>query len=245
MNDKYNGKRKKTHKRERDRSKFPESERKQEVMGSCSLYSYMSKFLERCSKIDRLKAEIKPLSLTPHPHNWHIQYLNEAVECFHKNLPISCIVVSSALVEACLCWEHWRRKPEEKRKTIPLNEFRHDTMGILFREFVDSDIPLDKLLDSDEKDKLGRLGKKEKEDYISTVRYVMTRNKFSHGDLFYSIYLPATLLSGHEKDWLDYGIDNWLKADLETVAYVHLLKTLRFIKGLTDFLIEKEKMRNK
>jgi hypothetical protein len=75
----------------------------------------------------------------------------------------------------------------------------------------------------------------------------LTRNKFAHGDLVHNISL-CTLISGHEKDWLDYGIDNfeeWANTSLETVAYVHLLKTLRFIKAFTDFLIDKEKMRKK
>lgn len=206
----------------------------------------MSKFLERCSKIDCLKAEIKPLSLTPSPYNWHIQYLGEAIECFHKNLPISCIVVSSALVETCLCWEKWRRKPKEQRENITSDEFRSDTLGTLFCEFVDSDVPLDKLFDADEMESLGKLGKEEKRKAITSVRYIMTRNKFAHGDLLHHIYLPATLVSGHEKDWLDYGISDlneWLEASLETVAYVHLLKTLRFIKAFTDFLIDKENLK--
>jgi len=77
----------------------------------------MSKFLERCSRIDCLKAEIKPLNLSLYPFrkNWHIQYLNEAVECFHKNLSISCIVVSSALVERTLFWQKYRFLPEHRK----------------------------------------------------------------------------------------------------------------------------------
>jgi len=208
----------------------------------------MPKFSERYSKIDCLKAEIKPLSLTPSPYNWHIQYLDEAIECLRKNLPISCIVVSSALVETCLCWEKWRRKPEEQRKHITSDEFRSDTLRTLFREFIDSNIPLDKLLDADEMKNLGELRKEEKQKAITSVRYIVIRNKFAHGDLFHHIFLPATLISGLEKDWLDYGIDNyneWLEASLETVAYVHLLKTMRFIKAFTDFLIEKENSKSK
>jgi hypothetical protein len=111
-----------------------------------------------------LKAEIKPLNLTL--FDLHIPYLNEAVECFHKELPISCIVVSSALVEVCLCWEHWRRKPEEQRKNITIDEFKHDSLGALFGEFLDSDIPLDKLLDFHEKEELRKL-ENEKNDVTS------------------------------------------------------------------------------
>jgi len=188
-----------------------------------------------------LKAETKPLHLAL--FDLHIPYINEAVECFHKKLPISCIVVSSALVEVCLCWEHWRRKPEEQRKNIPSSEFENVSLGSLFRKFLDSDIPLDKLLDFDEKEELGRLQHdKGRRDYIKNLRYVLTRNKFAHGDLVHHISL-CTLISGHGKDWSDYGIDNeeWMNASLETVAYVHLLKTLRFIKAFSDFLIDREK----
>jgi hypothetical protein len=205
----------------------------------------MSKFLERCSKIDCLKTEIKPLHLTL--FDLHIPYLNEAVECFHKELPISCIIVSSTLVEICLCWEHWRRKPEEQRRNIPNDEFKRDTLGPLFGEFLDSDISLDKLLDFDEKEELGKMENEKKLSYIKRVRYILTRNKFAHGDLVHNITL-GTLISGHEKDWLDYGIDNseeWVNASLETVAYIQLLKTLRFIKAFTDFLIETEKTKRK
>jgi hypothetical protein len=205
----------------------------------------MLKFLERCTKIDSLKDEIKPLHLTL--FDLHIPYMNEAVECFHKKLPISCIVVSSALIEICLCWEHWRRKPEEQRKNIPSDEFIHCTLTPLIKEFGISDIPLDKLLDFDEKEKLGKLENKEKRTYLgNSIRYVLTRNKFAHGDLLHHIPL-CLLISGHEKDWLDYGIndDEWSNATLETVAYVQLLKTLRFIKAFTGYLIEKEEMKNK
>jgi len=203
----------------------------------------MSKFSERGSKVDCLKAEIKPLSLTPSPYNWHIQYLDEAIECFRKNLPISCIIVSSALVETCLSWEKWRRKPEEQRIHITIREFRSGNLTTLFHEFIDSDIPLNKLLDTDELKNLGELKKEGKQKTITPVRYIMVRNKFAHGDLFHHIFLPATLISGHEKDWLDYGIDDyseWLEASLEIVAYVQLLKTMRFIKAFTDFLLENE-----
>lgn len=47
----------------------------------------------------------------------------------------------------------------------------------------------------------------------------------------------------------DYGIDSeeWNNPTFETVAYVHLSKTLRFAKAFADFIIETEKaeMKNK
>lgn len=197
----------------------------------------MTSFLERCSRIDALKSEIKPLHLTL--FDLHVPYVNEAVECFHKQLPVSCIVVSSALIEICLCWEHWRRKSEGERRNIPEEEFSNVTLGKLFREFSNSDVQIEKLLDFDEREKLKTTGKLD----IKSIRFIKTRNKFAHGDLVHHISL-CTLISGHETDWLDYGIDSfeeWANASLETVAYVQLLKTLRFMKTLTNFLIEKEK----
>jgi len=194
----------------------------------------MVSFLESCSRIDVLKNEIKPLRLAP--ANLHVPYINEATECFHKELPISCILVSSTSVEICLCWEHWRRKPEEERKTIPIDEFRNVSLEKLFREFSNYDVPIDKLLDFDEREQLKKTGKLD----TKSIRFIKTRNKFAHGDLFYHTSL-ATLISGHYEDWLDYGIngEEWANARLETVAFVQLLKTLRFMKTLTDLLIEK------
>jgi hypothetical protein len=200
----------------------------------------MASFLEKCSRIDALKSEIMPWHLTL--FNAHVPYVNEAVECFHEQLFISCIVVSSALVEICLCWEHWSQKPEEERKNIQEDEFRNVNLGNLFRKFANSNIPIDKLLDFDEREQLTKTGKVD----TKSTRFIMARNKFAHGSLVNLISL-YTLISGHEKDWLDYGIDDeeWITASLETVAYVQLLKTLRFIKAFTDYLIEKEITRNK
>jgi hypothetical protein len=196
----------------------------------------MPSFLERNSRLDVLKNEIKPLHLAL--ADLHVPYMDEAIACFNKELHISCIMVSSALVEICFCWEHWRRKPEEERKNIPIDEFRHISLEKMFREFLNSDLPIDKILDFDEREQL-KTGKLD----VKSIRFIKTRNKFAHGDLLYHIPL-CILMSGHSKDWLDYGIDSdkdWFNTSLETVAFVQLLKTLRFIKTLTDFLIEKEK----
>lgn len=194
----------------------------------------MSKFEERFSRINELNAQIKPLRLTP--FNWDVQYRYEALECFHQHLRISCIVVSSALVETCLKWEHFRRKPKEEKKEIRFDEFNRDTLSSLFKEFEDSDVPLGMLLDTEDIENL-RNGEKK----IGQVKYILTRNKFAHGDVFYQIIAPCALISGYELDWLDYGIDynGWFNADLETVAYVHLFKTLRFMKAFTDLMRKK------
>lgn len=201
----------------------------------------MSKFDEQCSRINDLNAQIKQLRLTPFSYN--IKYRNEAIKCFCEHLPISCIVVSSTLVEACLKWERFRRKPLKERKVIKLDEFgRGYTLGALFSKFIDSDVPLEKLLDADEDiELLRRMKEKERGAKIGKLRYVMIRNKYAHGDLFYQVPLPCSLISGHEQDWGEYGIDynEWVEATFETVAYVHLFKTLRFMKAFANLLIQK------
>ena len=213
----------------------------------------MSKFEERCSRINDLNAQIRALGLMPFEYDK--MYRTEATSCFHKQLPISCIVVSSSLVEACLKWEHFRRNP---KKTIQLDEFRKDTLGKLFNEFIDTDVPLDKLVDAHEdleedfkKEDFGieepsievlrKLSETNRWRKIGRIRYVKTRNRFSHGDLFYVVVGLSTLLPSTEREWSDYGIDydEWLAPSLETVAYVHLVKTLRFMKALTDLLTQR------
>lgn len=204
----------------------------------------MLRFDERCSMISDLNKQIKPLRLTP--FKWDILYRNEAVKCFHQHLPISCVVVSSALVETCLCWEHFRRKPKEERKTIELDEFRFVSLNSLFDEYIDSDIPLESLMDTDEPqftaiEDLKKRSKKERREAISRIRYVLTRNKFTHGDLFYLRVSLSNLIPFNKEELIDYGIEDkeWWNPSFETVAYVHLSKTLRFMKAFTDLLIEK------
>jgi len=110
-------------------------------------------------------------------------------------------------------------------------------MVILSYFFEDSDVPLGELLDTGDIEDL-RNGEKK----INQVKYILTRNKFAHGDVFYQIVAPCGLISGYEQDWEDYGIDDyneWSEATLETVAYVHLFKTLRFMKAFTDLMRKK------
>ena len=114
------------------------------------------------------------------PFNFHMQYLNEAVNCFHKYLSISCIVVSSASVEACLCWEQWRRR---KNKKIPIETFSRFSLDSLIDELLDTDIPFESLIDADEDlEKIRKIPDKEKrKDEVSKIKYVKTRNKLAHG----------------------------------------------------------------
>ena len=203
----------------------------------------MQKFDERCSRLTDLNKEIKPLRLTP--FNYDILYRNEAVKCFHQHLPISCVVVSSALVETCLCWEFFRRKPKKERKTIELDEFRFVTLNSLFDEYIGTEIPLESLMDADEPqfmtiEDLKKKSKKERKKALGKIRYIATRNKFTHGDLLYPLTHLSALIPYNEQELKDYYIDkkDWWNPTLEDVAFVHLSKTLRFMKAFTDLLVK-------
>jgi hypothetical protein len=215
----------------------------------------MSKFLERCSRIDKLNNQITSLKLSSAlgltQFKWDTIYRNEAIQCFRRHLPISCITVSSALVETCLLFEHIKKEKHNKKGSE--NSFgNRDQLCSLFMEFLISDVPLERLLDSDEN--IEELQNKVKE--VSQVKYILTKNIFNHGnilypathvspltplnenkfdpgDLIYPSTLFSTLLPFNRQELLAYGV----KGDeplLETVAYIHLFKTLRFMKSFTE-----------
>jgi len=200
----------------------------------------MSKSDERCSRINDLNAQIISPGLTQ--INYGTSYLNEAVQCFHKCLPISCIVVSSALVERTLFWHKIIQTHPKAGETIRYGA----NLGELFKEFVDWDILLNSLLDTDER--LDIKLKKERglaqykiKKTISNVRYVEIRNLFAHGKELL-LPMPLThLLPADSYASAEYGIDSeeWWNPTLETIAYVHLSKTLSFVKTFTDSIIPK------
>jgi len=216
----------------------------------------MSKFLERCLRIDKLNNQITSLKLSNAlgltQFKWDTIYRNEAIQCFRRHLPISCIAVSSALVETCLLLEHIKRYKPIKKGNEKNSFGNKDQLCSLFTEFLISDVPLERLLDSDED--IEELQNKVKE--ISQVKYILTKNIFTHGnvlypatqvspltplnenkfdlgDLIYPSTLFSTLLPFNRRELLAYGI----KGDeplLETVAYIHLFKTIRFMKSFTE-----------
>jgi len=200
----------------------------------------MSKFDERCSKINNLNAQIKPLGLKP--INYATQYLEEAVKCFNKRLQISCIVVSSALVERTLFWRKITLRSPEVGSSM-----RFPQLGGLFKEFVDWNILLNSLLDTDER--LDLKLKKEKvvaehkiKSIVSKVRYVETRNMFAHGKELL-LPMPLTqLLPANSYASSEYGINSreWWNPTFTTIAYVHLSKTLHFMKDFTDLLTQEK-----
>jgi hypothetical protein len=216
----------------------------------------MSSFSERCARIKRLDGQIMPLELEG--FKWDTLYRSEAIQCFERHFRISCIVISSALVETCLSWELFRKDPDEKEKNAG-KELKRDNLSCLFKEFVDSSVPLDKLLDSDEdiQDFRNNANK------ILNIKYILTANifasggiinpitrispliprdghKFDRGDLFYPSTYLTSLLPFKKEELIAYGIDDY-EPILETVAYVHLFKTLRFMKAFTDLAIHRRK----
>jgi len=208
--------------------------------------NYASDFFEWDKKIDGLKAQVKSLRLTP--FNWHIQYLDEAVKCFHQYLSISCIIVSSTLVEVSLCWEKFRFRQNPK-KIVTDEEFRRNNLNNLFDFFLDKVTPLEFLMDSDENiASLRKMEKKERIEQIRNIRYIRTRNKFVHGDLFYQAINLQSLLPTDKKELQEYNIKDWKLGgtlELRTVAYVHLFKTLRFMDAFTNWVNHEEEKGNR
>jgi len=214
----------------------------------------MSNFSGRCARIERLDGQIMPLKLEG--FKWDALYRSEAIQCFQQHFPISCIVISSALVETCLSWELFRKDSNEKEKTAA-NELKWDNLSYLFKEFVDSNVPLEKLLDSDENMRDFR----NDANTIPNIKYILTANmfacggiinpisrisplipadghKFDQGDFFYPSTYLTSLLPFKKEELIAYGID-FDEPILETVAYVHLFKTLRFMKAFTDLVIQR------
>lgn len=199
----------------------------------------MLNFSDRCSSINSLKTKIDSSRLTQ--INYGSSFLDEAVQCFLRELPISCIVVSSALVERTLCWQKMLETP----KGVKVKGL---TLGKLFKEFVNWDILQDTLLDTDER--LDLKLKKERgvtenkiNNWISKIRYVETRNLFAHGkDLLFSPMPLTQLLPVDSYAYSEYGIESeeWWNPNTTTIAYVHLSKTLYFMKAFTDFLVSKD-----
>lgn len=214
----------------------------------------MSNFSERCARLKRLDGQITSLKLEG--FKWDTLYRREAIQCFQRRFRISCIVVSSALIETCLSWELFRKAPEEKAEKAA-NEWKWGNLSYLFKEFVDSPVPLEKLLDSDEHMQDFR----NDANKIPTIKFILTANifagggiinpisrispliptdghKFDQGDLFYPSTYLTNLLPFKNEELIAYGID-FDEPILDTVAYVHLFKTLRFMKAFTDLAIRR------
>ena len=184
---------------------------------------------KRKQRIDYLRSKIeKEIPLCR-----HTQHLTEAIKCFHVDMPIACIVVSSALTERTLFWQKAKRNPTEKAGI-------KEPLGGLFGDLWDFEILQNTLLDKDEQLDL-RLKQERKrslcdiKDMIGKAKYVQTRNLFAHGKL---AMFPASfrhLLPANTFALSEYGIDQseWDNPPLTTIAYVHLSKTLGFLKAVS------------
>ena len=196
----------------------------------------MSDINERISVINDLNSEIDISGLTR--IRLSSRYLDEAVKCFSQNLTISCIVISSALIERTLFFERIRRQPQKAGETM-----RKPTLGGLFKFFIEWDLLRENLLYQIERLQLelmierGR-SKKAIDKEIFASRFVKTRNLFAHGkELLISIPL-SHLLPDNTEALSSYGIewDEFVNPSIETIAYVHLNRTLRFMRAYSDYL---------
>jgi len=196
----------------------------------------MSAFNERISMINDLNSEIDISGLTG--IRLTSRYVDEAVKCFSQNLTISCIVISSALIERTLFFERIRRQPQKAGETM-----RKPTLGGLFKFFIEWDLLRENLLSRIERENLelmierGR-SKKTIDKEIYSSRFIKTRNLFAHGkELLIPIPL-SHLLPDNKEALSSYGIewDEFFNPSIETIAYVHLIKTLRFMRAYSDYL---------
>lgn len=196
----------------------------------------MSTINERISKINTLYSKIDVTELTR--MRLSSTYLDEAVKCFTQNLTISCIVVSSALIERTLFFEKIKRQPQKAGETM-----RTPTLGGLFKLFIEWDLLHENLLFKIERLNLGLMNercrsKQTIDKEISRSRFIKTRNLFAHGkELLIPIPL-SHLLPDNREALSSYGIemDELFNPRIETIAYVHLIRTLRFMRAYSDYL---------
>lgn len=120
---------------------------------------------------------------------------------------------------------------------------RHPNLGGLFVKLIDWNILNEKLLFRIERSGLKSMKEKGRsneniENEISKLRFIKTRNLFAHGkDLLIPIPL-SHLLPEDEEALSNYGIerDEHLNPSIETISFVHLNRTLRFMKAYSEYI---------
>jgi hypothetical protein len=132
------------------------------------------------------------------PYNYWYTYFEEAVYCFLKKHYIASVLVSSATVETVLFWEYVRKKYESIKDVVVLEQTpkgklktENLTLSLLFNEFVKTEIPLTQLLEENEREffrSVQEIGDKNKRrSALGRLKFIETRNKFAHADLFGTI----------------------------------------------------------
>lgn len=196
----------------------------------------MSTFSERCERIETLRCQIKPLRTST--LGWENFYLDEAVRCYCHQLYIACIVVSSALLETCLFMECFKLGIIGKKGTVLSQRLSKSDfikagsltrlIGTLSKTIEKRGIPLELILHDDED-----------LDRPNRLRYIKRRNKFHHGEGFHPIANPSDFLPSNQNEIKRYNLDNIEGIDItqilfEKMAYIHLSKTLEFLKKFSD-----------
>ena len=103
---------------------------------------------------------------------------------------------------------------KKKDKEIPIETFSGLSLNSLFYELLDTDLPFESLIDSNEDlVQIRRIpkdtddNKKMRKKMIGNIKYVKTRNKLAHGDLFYQEILLQTLLPTNINELSDFRIN--------------------------------------
>lgn len=166
------------------------------------------------------------------PYNYWYAYLQEAVYCYFDKRYIASILVSSATVETSLFWEYFRKKHENLRGVVRIPELTLP-LSDLFDHFRDSEIPLRLLLDSDEVDFFQSTknaeGRKKRKEAINRLRYIKTRNKFAHAEIFEIV--ASLKLEQFRNTCRDFDQPYLMTEELENFSYSQLYKTLSFMNG--------------
>ena len=120
---------------------------------------------------------------------------------------------------------------------------RRPTLGGLFINLIEWNILRDNLLFGIERLELELMKERGRSENtikknIRNLRFIETRNLFAHGkELLLPIQL-SHLLPDVEDSLSSYGIDwdEFVNPSIETISFVHLNKTLRFMKAYSEYM---------
>jgi hypothetical protein len=173
------------------------------------------------------------------PYQYWYAYLEEAVYCYLDKRYIASILVSSATVETILFWQYFKREHKNIKGAVRIPEMT-PPLSELFDYLKESEIPLRLLMDEDEVVFFNNIrtiaSKKKRKEIVNSLKYVKTRNKFSHADLFKVIALVE--IEQFKKTGRDFNYPYFMASELKSIAYSQLYKTLSFVRELATLSVK-------